>query len=201
MHSTWTPSAAQLLAPVPKVTWPEIEHASRPRPADLRSLRRYAVTVMAAAAIEAVAGAAVARWTAAMSKSFARPSLFNITSGFRWVAYHFAEAANAVSTVGHSGGEIWAPWTAFVATSLLALTAAVSHGWKEGRSVVAAATAVGIAVGAMASLPLVLFTVLALLAVVGCALWAVLLAVVCVAAAFLAVVFGFILIYALINNA
>jgi hypothetical protein len=155
---------------------------------------------MAAAVIEALTGAAIARWAGAMSKGFAGPSHLNVAAGFRWVAYHFAEAASAVSTVGHSGGEIWAPWTALVAALLLIVTAAVSHGWREGRSVVAAATAVGIAVGAVVSLPLVLFTVLALLAVVGCLLWAVLVAVVCAAAVFLAVAFGFLLVFGLLNS-
>jgi hypothetical protein len=199
---TWglASSAGEGAASVPKVTWSEIERASRTRPASLVSLRRYAVGVMASATIEALTGAAIARWTGAMSKIFAGPLHLNITTGFRWVAYHFAEAASAVSTVGHSGGEGWVPWTAFVAASLLVLTAAASHGWREGRSVVAAATAVGIAVGAVASLPLVLFTVLALLAVVGCVLWAVLVAVVCAVAVYLAVVLGFLLVFGLLNN-
>jgi hypothetical protein len=131
--------------------------ASRGAPADLSSLRPAAIVVALAAAVTVFAHPAFAAWVDhRLTDQAGRDGLIDFSWVFDWLS----------ATLTVAAAHRWAPLLAGVVLVALVIVAAVTTGFRQGRSNAAIALMVAGALGALASLPLLLATVLAVIAAV-----------------------------------
>lgn len=131
--------------------------ASRGAPADLTSLRPTAIVVAVAAAVTVFAHPAFAAWVEhRVADQAGRDGLIDFSWVFDWLS----------ATLTVAAAHRWAPVLAAVVLVALVIVAAVTTGFRQGRSGAAIALVAAGALGAVASLPLLLATVLAVIAAV-----------------------------------
>jgi hypothetical protein len=163
---------------VPRVTWAEVNRASKSRPASLESLRVPALVVLVASTLEASTATVFAHATGRWAADLQGTRRFSLEAVYRWIDYHASSVSNGGLTVVHSGGEVWCPIVAGAAVLLLGVSAALSHGWRAGRTPVAMCLGIGVVAGGLASIPLFVALVVWLLAIIGFVLWTALIVVV-----------------------